>query len=50
LFLSLMILMRTKLWSFTPGFIKIPYNDIEALEEVLKRSENIAAFLVDYSG
>ncbi len=33
---------------FTPGFIKIPYNDIEALEEVLKNeAENIAAFLVE---
>ncbi len=33
---------------FTPGFIKIPYNDITALEEVLSReAENIAAFLVE---
>ena len=33
---------------FTPGFIKIPYNDIEALEEVLNReAANIAAFLVE---
>lgn len=33
---------------FTPGFIKIPYNDVAALEEVLsKESENIAAFLVE---
>ncbi|SEM20378.1 ornithine--oxo-acid transaminase [Chryseobacterium taichungense] len=33
---------------FTPGFIKIPYNDIAALEEVLSReAENIAAFLVE---
>ena len=33
---------------FTPGFIKIPYNDIEALEEVLNREAgNIAAFLVE---
>lgn len=33
---------------FTPGFIKIPYNDINALEEVLSReAENIAAFLVE---
>ncbi|AZA80933.1 ornithine--oxo-acid transaminase [Chryseobacterium lactis] len=33
---------------FTPGFIKIPYNDIAALEEVLRReAENIAAFLVE---
>lgn len=33
---------------FTPGFIKIPYNDLEALEEVLNReAKNIAAFLVE---
>lgn len=33
---------------FTPGFIRIAYNDINALEEVLKKdSENIAAFLVE---
>ncbi|UKB80129.1 ornithine--oxo-acid transaminase [Chryseobacterium sp. MEBOG07] len=33
---------------FTPGFIKIPYNDIAALEEVLSREAgDIAAFLVE---
>ncbi len=33
---------------FTPGFIKIPYNDISALEDVLSREAgNIAAFLVE---
>jgi ornithine--oxo-acid transaminase len=33
---------------FTPGFIKIPYNDIAALEDVLsKEAGNIAAFLVE---
>ncbi len=33
---------------FTPGFIKIPYNNLEALEETLKNdSQNIAAFLVE---
>lgn len=33
---------------FTPGFIKIPYNDITALEEVFNREAgNIAAFLVE---
>ncbi len=33
---------------FTPGFIKIPYNDIIALEDVLNREAgNIAAFLVE---
>lgn len=33
---------------FTPGFVKIPYNDISALEETLKNdAPNIAAFLVE---
>ncbi len=33
---------------YTPGFVKIPYNDIDALEETLKNdAENIAAFLVE---
>ena len=33
---------------FTPGFIKIPYNDLAELESVLKEdAENIAAFLVE---
>ncbi len=33
---------------FTPGFVKIPYNSIEALEEILeKEHQNIAAFLVE---
>ncbi|MBU8883916.1 ornithine--oxo-acid transaminase [Kaistella sp. DKR-2] len=33
---------------FTPGFVKIPYNDLSALEETLKNdSSNIAAFLVE---
>lgn len=33
---------------FTPGFIKIPYNDLKSLETVLEMdSENIAAFLVE---
>ncbi|WP_288243630.1 ornithine--oxo-acid transaminase [uncultured Chryseobacterium sp.] len=33
---------------FTPGFIKIPYNDINALEEVLNgEADNTAAFLVE---
>ena len=31
---------------FTPGFIKIPYNDLSALEEALK-DPNIAGFLVE---
>jgi ornithine--oxo-acid transaminase len=31
---------------FTPGFIRIPYDDIDALENALKQ-ENIAGFLVE---
>lgn len=32
---------------YTSGFIKIPYNDADALEEVLKSHSNIAGFLVE---
>jgi ornithine--oxo-acid transaminase len=33
---------------FTPGLVKIPYNDVKALEKVLEQnSANIAAFLVE---
>ena len=32
---------------YTPGFIKIPYNDIDALEQVLLSQKNIAGFLVE---
>lgn len=33
---------------FTPGFVKIPYNDLNALEETLKNdAQNIAAFLAE---
>lgn len=31
---------------YTPGFVKIPYNDLEALEKELK-DPNVAAFLVE---
>ncbi len=31
---------------FTPGFIRIPYNDVEALEKALQ-TENVAGFLVE---
>ena len=31
---------------FTPGFVKIPYNDVDALEAVLKEG-NVAGFLVE---
>lgn len=32
---------------FTPGFIVIPYNDVEALEKTLVENQNIAGFLVE---
>lgn len=32
---------------FTPGFVRIPYDDPKALEEVLQKDKNIAAFLVE---
>ena len=32
---------------YTPGFITIPYDDIEALEAVIKTDKNIAGFLVE---
>jgi ornithine--oxo-acid transaminase len=38
---------RKSFGPFTGGFIKIPYDNIEALENVLKSSKNIAGFLVE---
>ncbi|UQD56663.1 ornithine--oxo-acid transaminase [Flavobacterium sp. K5-23] len=38
---------RKNFGPFTAGFIKIPYDDTAALEEVLKSSTNIAGFLVE---
>jgi len=38
---------RKNFGPYTEGFIKIPYNDIEALENVLKSSNTIAGFLVE---
>ena len=32
---------------FTPGFIIIPYNDLEALHNVLNENKNVAGFLVE---
>lgn len=32
---------------FTPGFIIIPYNDVEALRKVLNENRNVAGFLVE---
>jgi ornithine--oxo-acid transaminase len=38
---------RKNFGPYTPGFIKIPYDDPDALEEVLKNNSNIAGFLVE---
>ncbi len=38
---------RKNFGPYTAGFIKIAYDDIEALENVLKSSKNIAGFLVE---
>ena len=38
---------RKNFGPFTEGFIKIPYNDLEALEAAFKNDENIAGFLVE---
>jgi len=38
---------RMNFGPYTPGFIKIPYDDTDALENVLKEEENIAGFLVE---
>jgi ornithine--oxo-acid transaminase len=38
---------RKNFGPFTDGFIKIPYDDAEALENVLKTTPNIAGFLVE---
>lgn len=38
---------RKSFGPFTAGFIKIPYDDIEALEKVLESTKNIAGFLVE---
>lgn len=38
---------RKNFGPFTSGFIKIPYNDVAALEKVLSTYKNIAGFLVE---
>lgn len=38
---------RKNFGPYTAGFIKIPYDDIDALENALKSSKNIAGFLVE---
>ena len=32
---------------YTPGFIKIPYNDLDALEKAIEENDHIAGFLVE---
>lgn len=38
---------RKNFGPYTPGFLKIPYDDIDALQETLENNENLAAFLVE---
>ena len=38
---------RKNFGPYTPGFLNIPYNNLEALEEILKSNNNIAGFLVE---
>ncbi len=38
---------RKNFGPYTPGFIKIPYDDINALENTIKNTKNIAGFLVE---
>jgi ornithine--oxo-acid transaminase len=38
---------RTNFGPYTEGFISIPYDDVDALEQVLKNNPNVAGFLVE---
>lgn len=38
---------RKNFGPFTPGFIRIPYDDTDALKEVLPKEKNVVAFLVE---
>ncbi|MDN3594614.1 ornithine--oxo-acid transaminase [Zunongwangia endophytica] len=38
---------RRNFGPYTPGFQKIPYDDVDALEQALKENDNIAGFLVE---
>ena len=38
---------RKNFGPYTPGFVRIPYDDVEALENALKTEENVAGFLVE---
>ena len=38
---------RNNFGPYTPGFIKIPYNNIDALEKAIQNTDNLAGFLVE---
>jgi len=38
---------RKNFGPYTPGFIKIPYNNLKALEQAIKNNKNVAGFLVE---
>ena len=38
---------RDNFGPYTPGFVKIEYNNLQALEQVLETTENVAGFLVE---
>ncbi|WP_417445019.1 ornithine--oxo-acid transaminase [Joostella sp.] len=38
---------RNNFGPYTPGFLKIPYDNTEALEKTLKENSNVAGFLVE---
>lgn len=38
---------RKNFGPYTNGFVKIPYNDVDALKKVLEEEDNIAGFLVE---
>lgn len=38
---------RKNFGPYTPGFIKIAYNDIDALKDALENNDNVAGFLVE---
>ncbi|AHM60651.1 ornithine aminotransferase [Flammeovirgaceae bacterium 311] len=38
---------RKNFGPYTPGFIKVPYNNVEVLKKVLQEEENVVGFLVE---
>ena len=38
---------RKNFGPYTPGFVKVAYDDVEALERTIKNTENVAGFLVE---